>query len=51
MLDVLDAIHDPHGHDLFNSIAIETRSNDSDYTVKITRKQYYSDSLNWSKQT
>ena len=43
MLDVLDAIHDPDGRDLFNSIATDRRSNDTfDYTVKITRKQYYS---------
>ena len=43
MLDVLDAIHDPDGRDLFNSIATEKRSNDTfDYPVKITRKQYYS---------
>jgi hypothetical protein len=39
MLDVLDAIHDPDGRDLFNSIATNRRSNDA---VKITRKQYYS---------
>jgi hypothetical protein len=39
MLDVLDAIHDPDGCDLFNSIATDRRSND---TVKITRKRYYS---------
>jgi predicted transcriptional regulator len=43
MLDVLNAIHDPDGRDLFNSIATDRRSNDTfDYTVKITRKQYYS---------
>ena len=43
MLDVLDAIHDPDGRDLFNSIATDRRSNDTfDYTVKISRKQYYS---------
>ena len=43
MLNVLDAIHDPDGRDLFNSIATERKSNDaSDYIVKITRKQYYS---------
>ncbi len=43
MLGVLDAIRDPDGHDLFNSIATDRRSNDTfDYTVKITRKQYYS---------
>lgn len=42
MLDVLDAIHDPDGRDLLNSIATDRRSNTSDYTVKITRKQYYS---------
>ena len=43
MLDILDAIHDPDGRDLFNSIATERKSNDaSDYIVKITRKQYYS---------
>ena len=42
MLDVLDALRDPNGRDLFNSIATERRSNDTfDYTVKITRKQYY----------
>ena len=42
MLDVLDALRDPDGRDLFNSIATD-RSNDTfDYTVKITRKQYYS---------
>jgi hypothetical protein len=42
MLDVLDALRDPDGRDLFNSIATERRSNDTfDYTVKITRKQYY----------
>lgn len=39
-LDVLDAIHDPDGGDLFNSIATERRSKGtSDYIVKITRKQ------------
>jgi hypothetical protein len=33
MLDVLDAIHDPDGRDLFNSIATERGSNGtSDYT-------------------
>ena len=43
MLNVLDAIHDPDGRDLFNSIATERISNDaSNYIVKITRKQYYS---------
>jgi hypothetical protein len=43
MLDVLDAIHDPDGRDLFNSIATERISNGtSNYIVKITRKQYYS---------
>ena len=43
MLDVLDALRDPDGRDLFNSIATDRRSNDTfDYTVKITRKQYYS---------
>ena len=43
MLDVLDAIRDPDGRDLFNFIATDRKSNDSfDYTVKITRKQYYS---------
>jgi predicted transcriptional regulator len=43
MLNVLDAIRDPDGRDLFNSIATDRRSNDTlDYTVKITRKQYYS---------
>ena len=43
MLNVLDALHDPDGRDLFNSIATDRRSNDTfDYTVKITRKQYYS---------
>jgi len=43
MLGVLDAIHDPDGRDLFNSIATDRISNDaSDYIVKITRKQYYS---------
>ena len=43
MLDVPDAIHDFDGRDLFNSIATDRRSNDTfDYTVKITRKQYYS---------
>ena len=41
MLDVNDAIHDPDGRDLFNSIATDRRSNDTfDFTVKITRKQY-----------
>jgi hypothetical protein len=40
MLDVLDALRDPDGRDLFNSIATVRRSNDTfDYTVKITRKQ------------
>jgi predicted transcriptional regulator len=43
MLDVLDALRDPDGRDLFNSIATVRRSNDTfDYTVKITPKQYYS---------
>ena len=43
MLDVLDTLRDPDGRDLFNSIATDRRSNDTfDYTVKITRKQYYS---------
>ena len=43
MLDVLDAIHDPDGRDLFNSIATDRRRKyTSDSTVKITRKQYYS---------
>ena len=43
MLGVLDAIHDPDGRDLFNSIATDRRSNDIlDYGVKISRKQYYS---------
>jgi len=52
MLNVLDAIHDPDGRDLFNSIATDRISNDaSDYIVKITRKQFTLDSLNWSKQT
>lgn len=42
MLNILDAIHDPDGRDLLNSIATDRRSNDtSDYAVKITRKQYY----------
>lgn len=42
MLDVLDAIHDPDGRDLFNSIATERRSNNTfDHTVEISRKQYY----------
>ena len=42
MLDVLDAVHDPDGRDLFNSIATERRSNNTfDHTVKISRKQYY----------
>jgi len=43
MLDVLDTLRDPNGRDLFNSIATDRGSNDTfDYTVKITRKQYYS---------
>lgn len=43
MLDVLDAIHDPDGRDLFDSIATEKSRNEiDDYTVKISRKQYYS---------
>jgi hypothetical protein len=43
MLDVLDAIHDPDGRDLFNSIATDRGSKGIlDYTIKITRKQYYS---------
>ena len=42
MLNILDAIHDPDGRDLLNSIATDRQSNDtSDYAVKITRKQYY----------
>ncbi|MGB0003562.1 MAG: DUF1641 domain-containing protein [Nitrososphaeraceae archaeon] len=42
MLDVLDALRDPDGRDLFNSIATDRRSNDTfDYTVKITRKQFF----------
>jgi len=36
MIDVLDAIHDHDGRDLFNSIATDRRSNDTfDYTIKI----------------
>jgi predicted transcriptional regulator len=43
MLDVLDALRDTYGRDLFNSIATDSGSSDIlDYTVKITRKQYYS---------
>ncbi len=43
MLGVLNAIHDPDGRDLFNSVATERISNDaSDYIGKITRKQSYS---------
>ena len=43
ILNILDAIRDPDGRDLFNSIATDRGSNDTfDYTVKITRKQYYS---------
>ena len=43
MLDILDAIHDSDGRDLFNSIATDRIRNDTfDYTVKISRKQYYS---------
>ena len=36
------AIHDPDGHDLFNSIATDRSNDNFDYTVKISRKQYYS---------
>ena len=43
MLDILDAIHDPGGRDLFDSIATDrSRNKTIDYTVKISRKQYYS---------
>ena len=35
MLDVLDAIHDFDGRDLFNSIATERSNGPSDYTVKL----------------
>jgi len=42
-LDVLDAIRDTGGRDLFNSIATDRRSNGTlNCTVKITRKQNYS---------
>ena len=42
MLDVLDAIHDPDGRDLFNSIATDRRSNDTlDYGVKISHSLIY----------
>ena len=52
VLDVLDAIHDPDARDLLDSIATDRRSNDtSDYTVKITRKQYYSRLTKLVKQT
>jgi predicted transcriptional regulator len=41
--NVLNAIHDPGGRDLFDSIAIDRSRNETiDYTVKISRKQYYS---------
>ena len=39
MLDVLDAIHDPNGHDLFNFIATDRSNNTYDYTIKISRKR------------
>ncbi len=42
-LDVLGAIRDASGLDLFNSIATDRRSNNNiDSAVKISRKQYYS---------
>ena len=43
MLGVLDAIHDSDGRDLFDSLATDrSRNKTVDYSVKISRKQYYS---------